>query len=1034
VGKNHPKIMSKSHFESLTDRERFKGVLLGAGRPHRGAAHPALREDVNHKRVLDWILDAFRDTEVDWLFVGGYQFDKIAAQYPSIAFTINANWKNTRAIASLLKAPLSSELPLFSVYTDIVFGREVVKKLTAKTGDIIVAVDSDYLQRYERRQDADIRNAEKIVVSDGRVILAGPKVEVQQGTTEFVGVALLRKKAIDLLNQLKHSGGADIETMGFPEFLEIACAAGLDIHAEDIRGKWAELNAPQDLARFVLGTKADTLQRLRPLVTRSIIGEQLTVTLREWQADRSAIAESIAAMFGNKLLAIRSSNLKEDSWSTANAGTFDSVINVPGDCPSSTAKAIDSVIQSFGDDNPDHQVLIHAMVQDIALSGVAFTRSLSTGSPYYVVNYDNETERTDTVTGGAGTSLKNAIVAKWGQTVPRDSDRHLPAVITTLQELESLAGHDSLDVEFAVTKAGAVHVLQVRPIAVDHSQWNLSADQIQEVLIEAQSAFRRLQAPQPFVLGQRTVFGIMPDWNPAEIIGTRPRRLALSLYRYLVTDEIWAQQRAEVGYRDVRPHPLMVTFMGHPYIDVRASLNSFIPAGLDEGLAERLVDYYLDYLEAAPHLHDKIEFEVVYTCLTPNFDAESERLRKAGFKPKEITALKDALRQVTATIIENVDDHWGVIGRLEERFSRITGVCEPSLERAACLLEDCRSFGTLPFAHLARTGFVAASLLRAFVQSGLMTKAEEQAFMKSLTTVASKLALDSAAVNSGEMEWDDFCSRYGHLRPGTYEITSPTYLSDAEKFLRPLVVSAPRNKEEPEAFSWSAKTSAAIETAMAEMGIPMEMGALDNFLRRAIEGREFAKFIFSKNLSCALEDIALFGEGVGIGRDELSHVSIGELLRIRSEPVHLTTLSRLKTRVDEGIQEIDFAHSLHLPPLLVGENDFMAFELPSHRPNFVTIQNVSAPVLDLENSPGRDDLKGRIALIPQADPGYDWILGHGISGLITMYGGANSHMAIRAAEFDLPAAIGVGEAMFEKLRHAQMIRLDCGGQRLDAVC
>ena len=33
-----------------------------------------------------------------------------------------------------------------------------------------------------------------------------------------------------------------------------------------------------------------------------------------------------------------------------------------------------------------------------------------------------------------------------------------------------------------------------------------------------------------------TAFGVMPDWNPAEIIGIRPRPLALSLYQEIMTD------------------------------------------------------------------------------------------------------------------------------------------------------------------------------------------------------------------------------------------------------------------------------------------------------------------------------------------------------------------------------------------------------------------------------------------------------------------------------------------------------------------
>ena len=51
----------------------------------------------------------------------------------------------------------------------------------------------------------------------------------------------------------------------------------------------------------------------------------------------------------------------------------------------------------------------------------------------------------------------------------------------------------------------------------------------------------KLQKPSPILLGKTTMFGVMPDWNPAEIIGIKPRMLALSLYKELITDQIWSK-------------------------------------------------------------------------------------------------------------------------------------------------------------------------------------------------------------------------------------------------------------------------------------------------------------------------------------------------------------------------------------------------------------------------------------------------------------------------------------------------------------
>ena len=60
----------------------------------------------------------------------------------------------------------------------------------------------------------------------------------------------------------------------------------------------------------------------------------------------------------------------------------------------------------------------------------------------------------------------------------------------------------------------------------------------------------------------------MPDWNPVEMIGVVPRNLAFSLYKNLITDEVWYLSRAEMGYSKPIKKKLMYDFCGHPFIDV----------------------------------------------------------------------------------------------------------------------------------------------------------------------------------------------------------------------------------------------------------------------------------------------------------------------------------------------------------------------------------------------------------------------------------------------------------------------------------
>ncbi|MCH7560323.1 MAG: hypothetical protein IIC67_02960, partial [Thaumarchaeota archaeon] len=127
-----------------------------------------------------------------------------------------------------------------------------------------------------------------------------------------------------------------------------------------------------------------------------------------------------------------------------------------------------------------------------------------------------------------------------------------------------------------------------------------------------------------------------------------------SLYKELITDRIWAYQRDNYGYKNLRSFPLMKTFLGTPFIDVRVDFNSFIPKDLSSTISEKLVSYYLRKLADKPTLHDKIEFEIIFSCYYINLPSRLSILKKEGFSTKEITEIEDSLRKLTnKTFFEN---------------------------------------------------------------------------------------------------------------------------------------------------------------------------------------------------------------------------------------------------------------------------------------------------------------------------------------------------------------------------------------------
>jgi phosphohistidine swiveling domain-containing protein len=218
-----------------------------------------------------------------------------------------------------------------------------------------------------------------------------------------------------------------------------------------------------------------------------------------------------------------------------------------------------------------------------------------------------------------------------------------------------------------------------------------------------------------------------------------------------------------------------------------------------------------------------------------------------------------------------------------------------------------------------------------------------------------------------------------------------------------------------------------ISKRMKEMGIEGDVLTLFRFIQVGIEGREYAKYLFTKNLSDALELFAKLGAKYGFSREEISFADISVINEMYSGTPDEQEL--LKNSIQRGQQEYHRSKHLVLPPVIMTEEDIYGFYLQPGQANYITLHKKTAEVVsgDLRGQ----ELKGKIVLIKAADPGYDWIFSHQIAGFITAYGGANSHMAIRAGELNIPAVIGVGETEFRKYEKANKICVDCQNKKVE---
>ncbi|MBK9090353.1 MAG: hypothetical protein IPL90_15390 [Holophagales bacterium] len=429
-----------------------------------------------------------------------------------------------------------------------------------------------------------------------------------------------------------------------------------------------------------------------------------------------------------------------------------------------------------------------------------------------------------------------------------------------------------------------------------------------------------------------------------------------------------------------------------------------------------------------------MEFEIAFTVADLDLEAAFPRRYDGLLSPAELSSYRRKLIDLTRGLLD-----LSPAGTLASALSRIDILAEiqakrnvllpppvsaaDALYRVKLLLEECHELGTVPFAIAARHAFVAEALLRSSVRVGALSEHRVWELKQSVPTVTGQLYGDFREALRAEDERQRFLIRYGHLRPGTYDILSLRYdqrsdLFDASSLPDPI---GPNPRFVPTAAERRALEKA---LAVAELDV-LDAGGLIDYARRAIQARERAKLIFTRHLSDALELLAVFGEKVELSREDVSFLELEPLLTGLERVCPGGLSGHARGISEKGRDAMETAASLHLGYLVRDVRDI--FVIPLHRgaPNFVTDRKIEGETAYVSSRTlGHSDLSGRVVCIESADPGFDWIFTRGISGLITKFGGANSHMAIRCAEFGLPAAVGCGEQTFERLVAAGRAELD----------
>ena len=240
-------------------REKKAAIIAAAGihsrMSNRGAEIPIAMLTIRGKSLLQRQIDIIRSFDInDISVIRGYE--KECFTIADVNYIDNSEYEQTGILYSFLLASNEIRGKSILLYGDILFEREVLKKLIEETSDFSVIVDRSWRDHYHNRVQHTISEAELVEVKDGSILRMGRGIPYDSACGEFIGLAALSakgsRKVRNLFDELKHKpgkinlGGKNLAKASLTDLFNALIEKGEKVTPVEIFGGWFEIDTFED--------------------------------------------------------------------------------------------------------------------------------------------------------------------------------------------------------------------------------------------------------------------------------------------------------------------------------------------------------------------------------------------------------------------------------------------------------------------------------------------------------------------------------------------------------------------------------------------------------------------------------------------------------------------------------------------------------------------------------------------------------------------------------------------------------------------
>ena len=219
---------------------------------------PKCYAEIHGRRLLDWALDSFKAASItDICFIGGYQIDKVRRDYPQLTFRHNREWERNNILLSLMHAQDLMDQGFVCCYSDILFTSDVIRTVLDHPREIVLSVDTRWLDRYRDRTQHPPTDAEKVAVLGDLVTRVHREIPPEEAHGEYTGIAKFTPAGAMTLREHFHRAQRAFAGKPFREaalferaylilLFQEMIEAGVAIGHADTAGRYMEVDTQED--------------------------------------------------------------------------------------------------------------------------------------------------------------------------------------------------------------------------------------------------------------------------------------------------------------------------------------------------------------------------------------------------------------------------------------------------------------------------------------------------------------------------------------------------------------------------------------------------------------------------------------------------------------------------------------------------------------------------------------------------------------------------------------------------------------------